>query len=103
MFTAYSAEFFVRTKGKGTYEITDKVAELVRSSQVQTGLVNVFLRHTSASLIIFENADLSARRDLERFFERLVPEGEGYFSHTTEGSGRHAQSYSYGAHPDLGI
>jgi secondary thiamine-phosphate synthase enzyme len=85
MFTAYSAEFFVRTKGKGTYEITDKVAELVRASQVQTGLVNVFLRHTSASLIIFENADLSARRDLERFFERLVPEGEGYFSHTTEG------------------
>jgi secondary thiamine-phosphate synthase enzyme len=53
---------------------------------VQTGLVNVFLRHTSASLIIFENADLSARRDLEKFFERLVPEGEEYFSHTTEGS-----------------
>jgi secondary thiamine-phosphate synthase enzyme len=85
MFTVYNAEFVVLTKGKGTYEVTDKVAELVRASQVQTGLVNVFLRHTSASLIIFENADLSARRDLEEFFERLVPEGEEYFSHTMEG------------------
>jgi secondary thiamine-phosphate synthase enzyme len=85
-FTAYSAEFAVRTKGKGTYEITDKVAELVHASQVKTGLVNVFLRHTSASLLFFENADPTARRDLEKFFERLVPEGEEYFSHTLEGS-----------------
>jgi secondary thiamine-phosphate synthase enzyme len=85
MFTVYSAEFVVHTKGKGTYEVTNKVAELARISQVQTGLVNVFLRHTSASLLIFENADSSARRDLEKFFERLVPEGAGYFSHTMEG------------------
>jgi secondary thiamine-phosphate synthase enzyme len=85
MFTAYNAEFVVRTKSKGTYEITEKVAEVVRASQVQTGLVNVFLRHTSASLLIFENADLSARRDLEKFLQRLVPEGEGFFSHTMEG------------------
>ena len=85
MFTVYSAEFAVRTKAKGTYEVTDKVAELARVSQVQTGLMNVFLRHTSASLLIFENADSSARRDLEKFFERLVPEGAGYFSHTMEG------------------
>jgi secondary thiamine-phosphate synthase enzyme len=84
-FTAYSTEFAVRTKGKGTYEITDKVAELVHASQVKTGLVNVFLRHTSASLLFFENADPTARRDLEKFFERLVPEGEEYFSHTLEG------------------
>jgi secondary thiamine-phosphate synthase enzyme len=85
MFTAYHTEFLFRTKGKGTYEITDKVADLIRVSQVQTGLVNVFLRHTSASLLLFENADSTARRDLENFFERLVPEGEGYFSHTLEG------------------
>jgi secondary thiamine-phosphate synthase enzyme len=85
MVTVYSAEFVVPTKGKGTYEITDKVAEVVRASQVETGMVNVFLRHTSASLLIFENADLSARRDLERFFERLVPESEAYYSHTMEG------------------
>src|ERR1700730_583020 len=86
MFTAYHAEFIFRTHGKGTYEITDKVAKLVRASQVRTGLANVFLRHTSASLLLFENADATARRDLERFFERLVPEDEGYFSHTLEGS-----------------
>jgi secondary thiamine-phosphate synthase enzyme len=85
MFTVYSAEFVVHTKGQGTCEITHKVAELVRASQVQTGLANVFLRHTSASLLIFENADSSARDDLEKFLERLVPEGEGYFSHTMEG------------------
>jgi secondary thiamine-phosphate synthase enzyme len=59
--------------------------ELVHASRVQNGLANVFLRHTSASLLLFENADSSARRDLEKFFERLVPEGEGYFSHTLEG------------------
>jgi secondary thiamine-phosphate synthase enzyme len=61
------------------------VAQLVHASQVQTGLVNVFLRHTSASLLLFENADSTARRDLEKFFERLVPEREAYFSHTLEG------------------
>ena len=85
MFTVYHAELCLRTKGKGTYELTDKVAELVHASRVQTGLANVFLRHTSASLLLFENADSSARRDLEKFFERLIPEGEGYFSHTLEG------------------
>jgi secondary thiamine-phosphate synthase enzyme len=85
MFKAYNAEFVLCTKGKGTYEITNKVTELVRASQVKTGLVNVFVRHTSASLLLFENADATARRDLEKFFERLVPEGEGYFSHTLEG------------------
>jgi secondary thiamine-phosphate synthase enzyme len=86
MFTVYNAEFVIRTKGKGTYEVTEKVAELVRASQVRTGLVNVFLRHTSASLLIFENADSSARRDLEKFLERLVPEDATYFSHTMEGA-----------------
>jgi secondary thiamine-phosphate synthase enzyme len=85
MFTAYNAEFVFRTEGKGTYEITDKVAELVRASQVKTGLVNVFVRHTSTSLLLFENADATARRDLEEFFARLVPEDEAYFSHTLEG------------------
>jgi secondary thiamine-phosphate synthase enzyme len=85
MFTAHHGEFVFRTRGRGTYEITDKVAELVRASQVQTGLVTVFIRHTSASLLLFENADPTARRDLEKFFERLVPEDADYFSHTMEG------------------
>jgi secondary thiamine-phosphate synthase enzyme len=75
-FIVHSAQFVFRTKGKGTYEITNKIADLVRASQVETGLVNVFLQHTSASLLLFENADPTARRDLEKFFERLVPQGE---------------------------
>ncbi len=75
----------VKTRGRGTYEITDRVESLVAQSGLTTGLVTVFLCHTSASLILFENADRSARVDLERYFERLVPEREPYFTHTTEG------------------
>ncbi len=84
MFTAYHAEFAVRTKGKGTYEITDQVAELVGVSQVQTGLANVFLRN-QRQLAVFEKRHPTARRYLEKFFARLVPENESYFSHTLEG------------------
>ena len=75
----------VETQGKGTYEITQQVAEVVRSSGVSEGSVTVFVRHTSASLVIMENADPSARTDLEEFFERLVPEDSDYFIHTMEG------------------
>ncbi|MBV9998407.1 MAG: YjbQ family protein [Verrucomicrobia bacterium] len=85
MFTAHNAEFAVRTQGQGTYEITDQVAQAVHASRVKTGLATVFVRHTSASLVIFENADPTARRDLEGFLKRLVPEGEDYFVHTLEG------------------
>jgi secondary thiamine-phosphate synthase enzyme len=73
------------TRGKGTYEITEKTAEIVRRSGVATGTVTVFIRHTSASLILYENADRSARTDLEAFFDRLVPEDTPYFVHTAEG------------------
>ena len=75
----------METQGKGTYEITQEVAEVVRSSGVSVGSVTVFVRHTSASLVIMENADPSARTDLEEFFERLVPEDSDYFIHTMEG------------------
>ncbi len=75
----------VRTSGKSTYEITDQIAEIVRESGVETGTVTVFIKHTSASLVIFENADPSARTDLEEYFERLVPEDADYFIHTQEG------------------
>jgi secondary thiamine-phosphate synthase enzyme len=75
----------IRTRGKGTYEITDQVAKIVRESGVRTGLVTVFIQHTSASLIIYENADRSARVDLESYFKRLVPEDADYFVHTAEG------------------
>jgi secondary thiamine-phosphate synthase enzyme len=85
MLAAYHAEFSVKTKGKGTHEITDKVERIVQASKIQTGTATIFIRHTSASLIIFENADPSARHDLEQFLERLIPENSSYFSHTLEG------------------
>ncbi len=82
---AHTASFSVQTRGKGTYEITESVARVVRESGVHTGTATVFVQHTSASLVIYENADPSARVDLHAFFERLVPEGSDYFVHTEEG------------------
>jgi secondary thiamine-phosphate synthase enzyme len=75
----------ISTRGKGTYEITEEVAAAVGESGIKVGAVTVFVRHTSCSLIIMENADPTARRDLEEFFERLVPEDTPYFEHTVEG------------------
>ncbi len=83
---AQTKSFEIATSGKGTYDITSQVAEIVRASQVTTGIVTVFIQHTSASLIVFENADRSARVDLEAYFERLVPEDSDYFIHTAEGA-----------------
>ena len=83
---AHTDSFTVATRGKGTCEITEEVARIVRESGVTTGTATVFLQHTSASLVIYENADPSARADLHEFFERLVPEDENYYTHTAEGS-----------------
>ncbi len=77
--------FCIKSRGKGTTEITDAVAAVVSRSKVQNGTVTVFVRHTSASLVIMENADPSARRDLEMFFDKLVPENTPWFLHTSEG------------------
>jgi secondary thiamine-phosphate synthase enzyme len=77
--------FEVRTKGKGTYEITDEVGKVVRQSKLAHGTATVFVRHTSCSLVIMENAAPAARRDLEKFFERLVPES-GNYEHDDEGA-----------------
>jgi secondary thiamine-phosphate synthase enzyme len=82
---AHSAEFSLQTRGKGTYEITDEVIRAVADAGVQTGTMTVFVQHTSASLVIMENADPSARTDLEAFFDHLVPEDTPYFIHTYEG------------------
>jgi secondary thiamine-phosphate synthase enzyme len=82
---AHCETFSVRTNGKGTSEITREVAAVVARSGIQHGTVTVFVRHTSASLVIMENADPSARRDLEKFFEKLVPEDTPWFIHTQEG------------------
>ena len=83
---AHADTLTVPTRGKGTYEITDQVARSVRNSGVQTGMATVFLQHTSASLVIYENADPSARADLHAFFERLVPEDSDEYVHTAEGA-----------------
>jgi len=80
-----SDAFTVDTSGKGTYEVTQDVAAVVRDSGVKNGLATVFVRHTSCSLVIMENADPSAREDLHAYFDRLVPEDEPYFIHTCEG------------------
>ncbi|HWB58152.1 MAG TPA: secondary thiamine-phosphate synthase enzyme YjbQ [Chthoniobacteraceae bacterium] len=83
--TSHTSSFDIQTRGKGTYEITAQVERIVGESGVKTGTATVFIQHTSASLIIFENADRSARVDLEEYFERLVPEESDYFTHTAEG------------------
>jgi secondary thiamine-phosphate synthase enzyme len=75
----------VRTAGKGTYEITNQISEVLTRSGIAAGTLTVFVQHTSCSLIIMENADPTARRDLERFFDRLVPEDAPYFEHNDEG------------------
>jgi len=76
----------LRTKGKGLYEITDDVQAKVDRCDVRNGTVTIFVQHTSCSLVVMENADPTARRDLEEFFDRLVPEDADYFTHGSEGS-----------------
>jgi len=78
-------QIFVETSGQGLQEITGKVAAAVDGSGVEEGLCTLFLRHTSASLLIQENADPTAKRDLERWLNRLVPEGDPFYNHDAEG------------------
>jgi secondary thiamine-phosphate synthase enzyme len=75
----------VSTRGQGLTDITGQVAEVVRASGIEEGLATVFVQHTSASLVIQENADPSVRRDLESFLNRLVPEDASLYTHTAEG------------------
>jgi len=81
----HSETITVSTRGRGTTEITDQVQRVVREADARVGLCTVFVHHTSASLIVCENADRSVRVDLERFFARLVPDGDPLFEHTAEG------------------
>ena len=82
---AYHEGLEVRTHGKGLYEITDDVQSKIDKSGVRNGTVTVFVQHTSCSIVIMENADPTAQRDLEKFFDRLVPENADYFTHDAEG------------------
>lgn len=75
----------VPTPGRGMLEITDRIAAAVAATGVATGLAHLFLQHTSASLVVQENADPSARRDLERWFDDLAPDGDRRWTHRSEG------------------
>ena len=81
----YRQHLTIETRGRGTYELTRQLNEIVVRSKVVQGLCFVFVHHTSASLIVCENADPSVRRDLEQFAARLVPDGDPAFSHDSEG------------------
>ncbi len=78
-------EFAVATPGRGLHEITAQIRDAVRRAGIEAGLCTVFVRHTSASLVIQENADPSAKRDLERWLDRLVPDGDPFYRHDAEG------------------
>lgn len=78
-------EWSIHTGGRGFTDVTPKVASFVRESGVEQGMCNLFLVHTSASLILGENADPSVRRDLESFFARLAPDGDPSYEHDAEG------------------
>lgn len=77
--------FELSTRGRGLYEVTAELRRWVAASGIGEGLLTLFLRHTSASLLVQENADPQVRHDLERFFARLVPDGDPIFAHTQEG------------------
>lgn len=81
----HQATFSIRTSGQGTYEITDRVSREVERSGIRHGVATVFCQHTSCSLVLMENADPTARRDLEAWLNRLVREDDPEFEHTLEG------------------
>ncbi len=82
----YQKTLAIRTKGAGTYEITEEVSRALKASGMVQGIATLFCQHTSCSLVLMENADPSARRDLEAWLERLVPENDPHFTHTQEGA-----------------
>ncbi|HVU37257.1 MAG TPA: secondary thiamine-phosphate synthase enzyme YjbQ [Opitutales bacterium] len=81
----HTATLTLRTPGRGTHEITAQVEDALRRCGLREGTVTIFCQHTSCSLVLMENADPSARRDLHRYFDRLVPDGSPDFTHTLEG------------------
>lgn len=85
MLTQHHTTIETRTRGRGLVEITDGVRDWVRSTGLRLGVLTLFIRHTSASLLIQENADPDVVSDMERFFARLVPDGDPLFEHVAEG------------------
>jgi secondary thiamine-phosphate synthase enzyme len=85
MLRQFFHELTIATRGRGLYDFTRDVEKWVAQNKFNDGLLTIHLQHTSASLLIQENADPDVRRDLEAFFKRLVPDGDALFSHTAEG------------------
>jgi secondary thiamine-phosphate synthase enzyme len=81
----HQSDLEIEMKGRGTRDLTDELQRAVRDARVSRGLCTVFVHHTSASLMVCENADPTVRADLERFFAKLVPDGDALFKHTDEG------------------
>jgi secondary thiamine-phosphate synthase enzyme len=81
----HTTEMTVEARGPGMIEVTDRVVAWLRGTRIVTGLLTLHVKHTSASLLIQENADPEVRRDFERFLRRLVPEGDTLFEHDSEG------------------
>jgi secondary thiamine-phosphate synthase enzyme len=81
----YKQKLIMHTNGRGLYEFTDQINTAIREWQVRTGIAYLFVPHTSASLVINESYDPSARQDLETFLDRIAPEGESWYAHTIEG------------------
>ena len=81
----YQKQLIVQTKGRGSYDISRQIEEAVFDAAIDTGLCHVFIHHTSASLMLCENADPTVRRDLEAFMQQLVPDGDPIFQHVDEG------------------
>lgn len=81
----FQESFQTQTRGRGTYDITREVEQIITRAQIKTGICHLFIHHTSASLVLCENADPSVRTDLERFMASLVPDGDPMFDHTMEG------------------
>ncbi|WP_455206125.1 secondary thiamine-phosphate synthase enzyme YjbQ [Kaarinaea lacus] len=81
----HQSSISIYTKGRGSYELTDQVQQVVAEAKAEIGLCHLFIQHTSASLMICENADATVRSDLEAFMARLVPDGDGLYRHTLEG------------------
>jgi len=97
-------ELQIETDGRGTYDLTRQVDDAVQGSGIATGLCHIFLRHTSASLILCENADPAVMQDLEAFMTRLTPDGDPMYTHTAEGpDDMSAHVRSVLTHSDLNV
>ena len=96
----HQESFTVQTKRRGTYETTDEIQQIVSDAGISVGLCHVFVHHTSASLMLCENADPTVRHDLETFMAKVAPDGDPMFRHTLEGPDDMADPYPHGPDPD---